>query len=319
MKNQFRHIISISDFSREDLFLILKVIERMDKQQSLQINRNMMRGKTLGILFDDDNSVKDKLEILKLAIHKLGGNIIERNIGSNQEPPSDIATHARLIAGFSDVVAVALKNDGSARLVADSVSRGVINLGDACGDPFTLLRDLYSIAKSRGGVNGNVNGLEKIKIAILGNLKYNKLIHSFVSVLSLFSPRIYFVSPEELQFPIDKLKELNSKRVVFTEHDNIEGVISNIDVIFSFGLQRNDFRDVSEYNASIKRFSINNNTLHGVKENLAIFGELPNSLFSRDVDNGLDKSKHSQYYMQSLSSLYTWEALLGLSSGMVQK
>ena len=80
VKNRFKHLISVQDFSKEEILFILKVIERMDKQQSLQINRNMMRGRTLGILCGANNLRDAKTEIIKLAMHKLGGSVIERHV-----------------------------------------------------------------------------------------------------------------------------------------------------------------------------------------------------------------------------------------------
>ena len=54
--------------------------------------------------------------------------------------------------------------------------------------------DLYSIRKTQGQLNG-------LKIAMVGDLKYGRTVHSLLMAMSHFEPEFFFVAPDEMRMP----------------------------------------------------------------------------------------------------------------------
>ena len=96
----------------------------------------------------------------------------------------------------------------------------VINAGDGAGQhPTQTLLDLYTIKKEIGSI-------DNLKIALIGDLKFGRTVHSLSNALCLFdNVKIYLVSPKELKMPQEILIDLNKTKVEYEEVENIEDII----------------------------------------------------------------------------------------------
>lgn len=64
------------------------------------------------------------------------------------------------------------------------------------------LLDIFTIREELGTVNG-------LTIALVGDLKHGRTVHSLVQLLSLYNIRhLHYVSPESLKMPEDLVKSL---------------------------------------------------------------------------------------------------------------
>jgi len=297
MKRRFNNFISIENFSREEIFLILKITERMEKQIRIGINRKLLERRTLGILYENDHHSRLSFEI---AMKKLGGNVVSYF-------SIDPVKNARIISGYCDVLAVRGEKEGTSELISEMVTKPVINAGEFHQDICKIIEILYSINKTH-------KTLENLNIGIFGDLKYNRFLHSLINILTLFNSKLYFISHDELQLPIEILKELNQNKIFFLESNNFESVVDKLDVLYHNGITSKEFINHNEYEKAESQFSIDENTLVGVNQNFILLSSQPNNMISKRLDN----SKHSKYFMQNVCGIYVRQALLGLSLGAIK-
>ena len=87
--------------------------------------------------------------------------------------------------------------------------------------PTQTLLDLYTIKKEIGHI-------DDLKIALIGDLKFGRTVHSLSNALGLFdNVKIYLVSPKELRMPQEVLHDLDKTNVKYEEFDNIEDIIND--------------------------------------------------------------------------------------------
>ena len=88
---------------------------------------------------------------------------------------------------------------------------------DRMNIPHRHLLDLYTIEKELSQNNKSLDGL---RIALVGDLKYGRAVHSLCKVLSLYSNvSMSLISPEELRLPINFESTLRIRsNVVQTEN-----------------------------------------------------------------------------------------------------
>ena len=134
---------------------------------------------------------------------------------------------------------------GSVQEFAEASRVPVINGGDGDNEhPSQALLDLYTIKKeleSRGKT------IENARVALIGDLKYGRAVHSLCKILSLYKNiSLNLVSPEKLKLPSSLIKELNVSSVSLKETDNIQEGISDVDILYVTRIQEERFNDVDE-------------------------------------------------------------------------
>ena len=131
--------------------------------------------------------------------------------------------------------------EGAARFISNKVDVPVINAGDGAGQhPTQTLLDLYTMRRTLDNINN-------IKIAIVGDLKYGRTVHSLVYALAMFNAEIVFISPNELQMPPEILKDLEKINCKFSIKSSLADNISDVDVVYMTRIQKERFPDPQEY------------------------------------------------------------------------
>jgi aspartate carbamoyltransferase catalytic subunit len=172
-----RDIISIKDFSLEEINHIFKTAQTMEPLATR--GSQMLQGKILATLFFEA-STRTRLSF-ESAMHKLGGSAIgfaEAEMASVKKG-ENLADTVRTVESYADVIAVRHPLEGAARLAAEFAKVPVINGGSGAEEhPTQALLDLYTIRKEKGKING-------LKIALVGDLRYGRTVHSLAYALSL--------------------------------------------------------------------------------------------------------------------------------------
>ena len=161
-----RDIISIKDFSREEIDYIFDVAKTMEP---LAVKgSDMLRGKILATLFFEP-STRTRLSF-EAAMHKLGGSTIgfaEAEIASVKKG-ENLADTVRTVEKYADVIALRHPLEGAARLAAEFSKVPIINGGSGAEEhPTQALLDLYTIKREKGKIDG-------LKIALVGDLRYGR-------------------------------------------------------------------------------------------------------------------------------------------------
>ena len=295
-----KNIISIKDFKREDIEYILDEAEKLeDIAKSKEISKDL-EGKILGLMFFEP-STRTRLSF-ETSMKRLNGKCIGFNssLSSSVSKGESIADTAKMLEGYCDALVIRHEIEGVSKFVSDIVDVPVINAGDGAGQhPTQTLLDLYTIKKEIGKI-------DNLKIALVGDLKYGRTVHSLSNALTNFNNvKIYMVSPEELKMPQEILHDLDKTNVEYEEILNIEDIIDDVDVLYITRIQKERFGDVEDYLKIKGAYIINKKMLEG--KDLIVMHPLPRiDEISTDVDN----TKYNKYFTQAANAVPVRMAIL---------
>ena len=302
-----RDIISIKDFSREEIDYILETAAAMEP--IAKTGSDMLKGKILATLFFEP-STRTRLSF-ESAMHKLGGSTIgfaEAEIASVKKG-ENLADTVRVVENYADVIAVRHPLEGAARLAAEFAEAPIINAGSGAEEhPTQALLDLYTIVKEKGKIDG-------LNIALIGDLRYGRTVHSLAYALSLYDVKLYLVSPETLRMRKEVLKTLRDKKVEVIEKNRVEEIIGDADVLYVTRIQKERFPDPAEYAKVKGSYRIDLETLKDAKEDMIILHPLPRV---DEIAPEVDSTPHAKYFRQVWNGIIVRMALLALILGAVE-
>lgn len=301
-----RDIISIRDFSRKEIDYILKVAGAMEPLA--RKGSDMLKGKILATLFFEP-STRTRLSF-EAAMHKLGGSTIgfaEAEIASVRKG-ENLADTVRTVENYADVIAIRHPLEGAARLAAEFAKVPIINGGSGAEEhPTQALLDLYTILKEKGTIDG-------LKIALVGDLRYGRTVHSLAYALSNYNVELFLVSPETLKMRREILEEIKDKAVVKEETD-IAKVISDLDVLYVTRIQKERFPDPAEYIKVKGSYKIDLELLNKARKDMIILHPLPRA---DEISSEVDNTPHARYFQQVWNGIIVRMALLALILGAVK-
>jgi aspartate carbamoyltransferase catalytic subunit len=306
LKFEGRDIISIKDFSREEISYIFKVAKTMEP---LAIKGStMLRGKILATLFFEA-STRTRLSF-ESAMQKLGGSTIgfaEAEIASVKKG-ENLADTIRTVENYADVIALRHPLEGAARLAAEFSRVPIMNGGSGAEEhPTQALLDLYTMQKEKGKIDG-------LKIAMVGDLRYGRTVHSLAYALSLYNVELYLISPETLRMRREVLQTIKEK-IPVTEKTGLEKVIPLVDILYVTRIQKERFPDAVEYAKVKGSYRIDLKTLSEAKEDLTILHPLPRI---DEIAAEVDGTPFARYFQQVGNGIVVRMALLALILGAVK-
>lgn len=303
MELKGRDIISIKDFTREEVDHILKTVGKVDSILGEELR--FLSGKFMGILFFEP-STRTRLSF-EAAMKKMGGGVIgfSEPAVSSVKKGETLADTVRTVENYADILVIRHPLEGSAKLAADFASIPVINAGSGAEEhPTQAFLDLYTVFREKGGVDG-------LNIGILGDLRYGRTVHSLTYALSLYDINLYLISPPELRIRKEVLQRVRS-RLRVKEFSRIEDVMHELDVLYVTRIQRERFPDPGEYEKIKGAYRIDKAALEKAKEDLIVMHPLPRV---DEIQPEVDETKHALYFKQVRYGLITRMALLGLVLG----
>jgi aspartate carbamoyltransferase catalytic subunit len=131
------------------------------------------------------------------AMLRLGGEVITSAdpATSSAAKGESLADSVRVISNYADIMVIRHPRDGAARLAADFSPIPVINGGDGSHEhPTQTLCDLFTLKKKN-------KHLRNLKIAISGDLRGSRTIHSFVYALARFGATIMPMPAKGMELP----------------------------------------------------------------------------------------------------------------------
>ncbi|MEN4006402.1 MAG: aspartate carbamoyltransferase [Methanobacteriaceae archaeon] len=294
-----KDIISIRDFDKKDIEYILKIAEEMESIARSEKKSDILSGKLLGMLFYEP-STRTRLSF-EAAMKRLGGNTIGfAEAGTSSVTKGEnLSDTVRIVGEYSDALVIRHNMEGAARYVADIVDVPVINAGDGAGQhPTQTLLDLYTMKRV-------LEKIDDLHIALVGDLKYGRTVHSLAYALAMFDIDMSFVSPKELKMPPEILHDLGKSGIEVYETDNIHDVLGRTDVLYVTRIQKERFPDSAEYSKIKGAYTINYNLLKG--SDIIVMHPLPRvDEISYDVDN----TPHGKYFEQAFYGVPVRMALL---------
>lgn len=315
------HILSVEQFERSDIERIFQVADAMAPYALRRKVTRVLEGAILGNMFFEP-STRTRISF-GCAFNLLGGEVRETTgfESSAIAKGESLYDTARVLSGFSDVICMRHPAEGSVAEFAEASRVPVLNGGDGANEhPSQALLDLYTIRKELASKNRGIDGL---RIALIGDLKFGRTVHSLCKLLRLFSDvHITLVSPAELAMPEHIVEEMRQAghTVVITE--DLTQSISNVDIAYSTRIQEERFASKEEADLYRGRFRLNQSIYTQYCEpNTVIMHPLPRDsrAEANELDNDLNQNPNLAIFRQADNGVLVRMALFALVLDVVDQ
>ncbi len=312
-----QHILSVDQFDKDILTRVFQVADSMLPYAKRQKRTRVLDGAILGNLFFEP-STRTRVSF-GTAFNLLGGEVRETAGMANSAlaKGESLFDTARVLSSYSDVVAMRHPDAGSVAEFAQGSRVPVINGGDGPNEhPTQALLDLYTIDKELRSMGKDINGMH---IAMIGDLKYGRTVHSLSKLLSLYKNiTVTLISPTALQMPekvIDILSNAGHKVVV---SDTLSGSL-DADICYQTRIQEERFATKAEADQYRGKFRLNQQiyTQH-FKSNTVIMHPLPRDsrADANELDNDLNMNPNLAIFRQADNGVLVRMALFALTLGV---
>lgn len=296
MKN--KSLVSINDYTREQLIQVLDLAEEFEKNPRQKILSNNV----VATLFFEP-STRTRLSF-ESAINQLGGRVIGFSDSSNSSVSKgeSLRDTIQTVSLYSDLIVMRHPLEGAARFASEIAPVPIINAGDGANQhPTQCLLDLYSIRKTQ-------QSLDNLHIAFVGDLKFGRTVHSLTIALTMFkNTTFHLVSPEELKLPSSVKQYIKNANLDYYQYTDINEVIDKVDVLYMTRIQKERFSDPMEYERVKNSYVLENSMLAYSKPNLKILHPLPRV---NEINEDVDNNPKAYYFQQAQNGVFVRQALL---------
>ena len=262
-------IVSIDQFEKEDILTLFKQASDYKNRHEKGEVFEDLKGKLLTVLFYEPSSRTFGSFIA--AMVRLGGQVIPiQGVSfSSVVKGETLEDTIRVFASYSDAIAIRHSEEGAAAKAANISTIPIINAGDGTGEhPSQALLDLFTI-------NDRLGRMESLHVAMVGDLKYGRTVHSLSKLLSLFPDiTVSFVSPEAAPMPAEIVKLIKTRKVKVNQLSKIEEVIENADVLYMTRIQKERMDD-KIYESMKDAFILTGDLANRMKQDSIIMHPLP--------------------------------------------
>jgi aspartate carbamoyltransferase catalytic subunit len=299
-------ILSVSQFDRSNLDYIFTVADEMRILVERFGSADLLHGKILANLFYEPSTRTSSS--FMAAMQRLGGQVIPINgvqyssVSKGESLPDTVRT----LECYSDIIVIRHPEMGAAATAARYASKPVINAGDGPGEhPTQALLDHFTIQEALHQVNG-------LKVAMVGDLKYGRTVHSLTKLLLNYEVSFDFVSPDFLRMPEDVLEQVRKSEHTFRETENVHEVIGNADVLYVTRVQKERFTDLAVYDRVKDFYVVDETLMKAAKEKMIVMHPLPRV---NEISYAIDDDPRAAYFRQMRNGMYVRMALLAAVLG----
>ena len=301
-----RDIVSIRDFTREEIDYILKTTDGLEPLA--RKSSDMLHGKILATAFFEP-STRTRLSF-ESAMFRLGGTCIgfADPKAASVEKGENLADTVRVIENYADALVIRHPLEGAARLAAEFSSVPVINAGSGAEEhPTQALLDLYTMQREKGRIDG-------LTVGLVGDLRYGRTVHSLAYALAQYDIKLHLISPDQLRMRRDVLVEVE-KKIRVEENTNLRELLPVLDVIYMTRIQKERFPDLAEYEKVRGVYRLDAAELESAKTDAIVMHPLPRV---DEISSDVDGTVHSKYFKQVWYGLLTRMTLISLVLGEVK-
>lgn len=300
-------IISVSQFDRDLLDYVFARAREMRELVQRFGGTDILKGHVLTALFYEPSTRTSASFIA--AMERLGGSVIPITQGvqfSSVSKGETLADTIRTLEQYSDVIVLRHPEMGSAQVAADYAEIPVINAGDGPGEhPTQALLDLFTIREELGTLDG-------LKVAMVGDLRYGRTVHSLTKLLLQYNVSLRFVSPEILRMPLSYMNQVIDAGVDVRETHDVADVIKNADVLYVTRVQKERFSDLAQYEQVKDHYEITAELMTQAKAKMIVMHPLPRV---GEIHYNVDKDPRAAYFRQVQNGMFIRMALLAAVLG----
>jgi aspartate carbamoyltransferase catalytic subunit len=308
------HILSVQQFERADVEHIFGVADRMEPYAHRRRVTKVLDGAILGSMFFEP-STRTRVSFGS-AFNLLGGEVRETTGFEHSAIAKGESLYdtARVLSGYSDVIAMRHPAEGSVAEFAAASRVPVINGGDGSNEhPSQALLDLYTI---KSEMAGRGRGMDQLRIAMVGDLRFGRTVHSLCKLLCLFDGvQVVLISPEELRMPGGIVEEMRQVGHEVLESEELEASIAHVDIVYSTRIQEERFSSQEEADLYRGRFRLNQSIYtHHCEPNTVIMHPLPRDSRdnARELDDDLNDNPNLAIFRQTDNGVLIRMALFAL-------
>lgn len=301
-----KDILSVSQFDLDKLEYVFRVAHEMRVLVERFGSADLLQGKILANLFYEPSTRTSSS--FMAAMLRLGGQVIPINnvqyssVTKGESLPDTIRT----LECYADVIVLRHPEVGAAATAANYASVPVINAGDGVGEhPTQALLDLYSIVEELGDVRG-------LKVAMVGDLKYGRTVHSLTKLLVNYPVEFSFVSPDILRMPQDVLDVVRASGHRYSELVDVRDVIADVDVLYVTRVQKERFTDLAQYDRVSNLYVVDEELMAQAKKKMIVMHPLPRV---SEISYAVDNDPRAAYFRQMRNGMYIRMALLAAVLG----
>ena len=271
-----------------------------------------MDGKIMASLFFEA-STRTRLSF-EAAMQRLGGSVITVSETPQMQTSSTAKGETlhdaiKVVDGYVDVIVVRSPIKGAAQEAADAADHPVINAGDGTGQhPTQALLDIFTIIKEHGRIEG-------LRVALLGDLKYGRTVHSLVYFLKHYGCDLIFVSPEQLMMPEEITAELRGEGIKVEATTDLKAAVAAADVLYVTRIQRERFPSKEEYESVKDSYIVSDEVVAAARPGMSILHPLPRV---NEIAVSVDSYPGAAYFRQAHNGVPVRMALLALTTGNVR-
>ena len=296
-----KDLISIDDLRLEEILDYLDLAAQVEAIPDAK-KAGMLPGKILATLFFEP-STRTRLSF-ESAMCRLGGRVIgfSESANSSTAKGESFSDTIRTVEQYADIITVRHPNEGTARLASEIAQVPILNAGDGANQhPTQTLLDLFTMRKFFGKVDG-------LKIALVGDLKYSRTIHSLCRALLLFdNVAMTLVSPESLRLPKYLMKAAAGTTTTFHESDSLPDAIRASDLIYMTRIQKERFPDVVDYEKVKDCYCLDAKMLEDAPRHAKVMHPLPRV---NEISPDVDATPHAGYFEQARNGVIMRQALI---------
>lgn len=297
-----KDILTAAQFTRAQIEQLFSVADdyaaRLDKGERLRV----LDGKLLATVFYEP-STRTRLSF-EAAMQRLAGGVIsvaEAKTASSVVKGETLPDTIRTIANYADAIVLRHPDVGAAQVAADASNVPILNAGDGAGEhPTQALLDLYTIRKEKGKIDG-------LRIALAGDLKNGRTVHSLARALSQFRVEFSFIAPAALSMPSQVTDYLHERQFAVEETNDLARALQTADVVYMTRVQKERFADPKQYDKLKNFFILNRDLVSRSKDNLVVMHPLPRV---DEITTDVDTLPNAAYFRQMKNGVYMRMALL---------
>jgi aspartate carbamoyltransferase catalytic subunit len=164
-------------------------------------------------------------------MHRLGGAVISSPDmhSSSAAKGESLADTSRVVSAYADLIVLRHPSDGAAQVAADYATVPVINAGDGSREhPTQTLCDLYILRRKKGRLKG-------LTVAICGDLKFGRTVHSLIYALARFGANIVtvpFGGMEVPEYVLDRVAAERNYRFSNVSFEELKSQDGRLDALY---------------------------------------------------------------------------------------
>mgnify|MGYP000854779039 CR=1 FL=1 len=237
-----KHLIDITEYSADDIILILETATKFKEVNERKIKKlPTLKGFTVVNMFNEPSTrTRSSFEIAEKRLScdslNFGGSSTSSVKGESLDDTVETLSSYKI-----DMIIVRDKHAGVPRKIADVSGAHVIDAGDGKHQhPTQALLDLYSIWQHKGD-------LDKLHVGVVGDIGHSRVCGSLIPALKIMGCEVTVIAPPTLLPARPDI--LGADHVT----SNLDEALPELDVVYMLRIQRERFEgapypNLREYN-----------------------------------------------------------------------